>query len=368
MDLQEFVWDTFAELVSIDSPSLHERELAARCARKLVHYGFDVEEDKAGEILGGDSGNLIATRVGSPNRTPLLLTAHLDSVSPCLNIRPTRSDDGWVMSDGSTVLGADDKAGLTAILAALELLGRSASLPTLQVVFTVAEELGLQGAKRLHPKRLVARAGLAVDAEGPPGTYVVTGPSQARWEATVHGRSAPADTAPEHGVSAIKVAAEAVSRMPHGRVDPYTTVNVGSFVGEGPPDVVNDTVRLIGEARSRDGTRLQEVLAEIQGAFESVASTRLATLTFDTSVAYHGFSFAPDDPTRRRLEAAIKRVHLEPRPVHHAGGSDANVFTHHGVPTLNLGIGYEAIHTTKERIQVHDIAQVSRIIAAFCQG
>lgn len=362
-----YVQELFFELVTIDSPSKNEQDIAARCARKLAAFGFDVLEDNAGDIIGGTSGNLIATKQGNPVLTPVLLTAHMDSVPPCLGIIPVQGDDGWVRSQGETVLGADDKAGIAAIFAALNILQNSKSLPTIQVVLTVAEELGLQGSKNISPEHLVARHGLAIDSGGSPGTLVVGGPTLAKWQATVTGRRAHAGVSPETGISAIKVAAEAVAKMPHGRVDDKTTVNVGSFLGDGPTNVVADKAQLIGEARSHDEERLAEVLEEVKRAFEQVAKAKGATVDFDASVSYHGYTFDEQHPIRQRVENAIRFAGLKPRPVMRGGGSDANIFTSMGIPTVNLGVGYEDIHSPSERVRMKDIASVANIIAAFCR-
>ncbi len=363
----KYVSELFFELVTIDSPSLGEKEMAARCARKLSALGFSVMEDDAGERIGGNSGNLIATRRGHSSLTPILLTAHMDSVPPCHGIVPVLCDDGWVRSQGETVLGADDKAGITAIFAALHAMQSNPFLPTIQVVLTVAEELGLQGSKNISKEYLVARHGLAIDSGGSPGTLVVGGPTLAKWKASVTGRRAHAGVSPETGVSAIKVAAEAVAKMPHGRVDSKTTVNVGSFLGDGPTNVVADKAHLVGEARSHDDERLTEVLHEIQVAFEHAAAARGATVQFESAVSYQGYSFEEQHPIRQRVERAIRVARLEPRPVIRGGGSDANIFTSIGIPTVNLGVGYEDIHSPSERVRMSDIAKTARIIAEFCQ-
>lgn len=361
--------DTFFHLVRIDSPSLYERNIAQYVATQLTQLGFDVIEDQAGQAIGGNAGNVIGTRRGNPEYEPVLLTAHLDSVPPCIGIDPVEGPDGFVTSRGDTVLGADDKAGVAAILWALEsLIPEGRDLPTLQVVFTVAEEIGLQGAKHLNREDLIAKYGIALDTGGQVGTFVVAGPSQMKWEATVMGRKAHAGVAPETGISAIKVAAEAVSRMPHGRLDKDTTVNIGSFIGEGPTNVVNDTVRLVGEARSHDRGRLDRVLDQIETSFQDTALRHGATSRFEKTLSYEGYRFESDHPLRRMVEHAVERIGLQPVGVERGGGSDANVFAELGIPTVNLAIGYEHIHTASERIRLADIAKAADLVQSFCLG
>lgn len=294
----ERIQSTFFELVQISSHSLHEQDVAAYCRRRLEALGFQVEEDDAGKKLGGTTGNLIATLSGDESRPALMLAAHMDTVIPAEGVKPRVDEHGVVWSDGTTVLGADDKAGVTAILAAVEEIVHE-HLPhgPLQVVFTIAEEMGLQGAKQIDRARLHATYGLSLDSGGELGTLVVAGPAQVKWEAEFTGKSAHAGVAPERGISAIKMAASGVSRMPHGRIDEETTVNIGSFLGDGPTNIVADRARLLGEARSRNTAKLDTVLVEIDKAFTETAQSFGGTVRFESSQMYDGFRFDPDSPS-----------------------------------------------------------------------
>ncbi len=365
----EYIRDLFLELVQIDSHSLEEAAVAKRCADELIKLGFTVEFDGAGEALGGTTGNLIATLPGDPSLPVRMLAAHMDTVRPGNGVKPRVDADGVVWSDGSTVLGADDKAGITAILGAVrEIVESGAPHGTIQVVFTIAEEIGLQGAKHIDRSKLKATMGLSLDSGGNLGTIVIAGPTQVKWKAVFTGKAAHAGVAPENGISAIKVAAHAVSKMPHGRLDAETTVNIGSFVGDGPSNVVRDTVHLAGEARSRNARRLSEVLAQIDRVFSEVAAEHGATVQFEHQKMYDGFRFEEDHPLRKRIESAIRAAGFSPIAVESGGGSDANIYTSLGIPTINIGIGYLDIHSKSEHVALKDIEGAARIAVEFCRG
>ncbi len=356
----------FLQLVQLASPSRHEGKVAAFCAKELKRLGFRVEFDGAGDFLAADTGNLIATLDGDASRVPLLLIAHMDTVAPGTGIRPQLGKDGIIRADGSAILGADDKAGITAILAALqELVGNEIPHGPIQVVLTIAEELGLQGSARFDPARLSAQFGLCLDAEGEPGTFVVSAPSQVRWQADVLGRAAPVGGASENGTSAIQVATRAVARIPHGRVDADTTVHIGAFIGEGPTERMRDRVRLVGEARGLHHQRLLQVLRKMERTFAQVAKAHGASVDFSFAVTCMGFAFAPDHPLLRMAETAARRAGLTPRWVVHGEGSEAHRFTAMGVPTLNAGVGYRDIHTSKERIALADLVRTARLVYEF---
>jgi tripeptide aminopeptidase len=361
------VKDLFLQLVQIDSHSLEEAEMSAFCRAYLERLGFDVVEDAAAKTVGGITGNLIATLAGDAKLPTLLLAAHMDTVQPGRGVRPRVDEAGVVWSDGTTVLGADDKAGVTAILLGVKsLIESKRPHGTLQVVFTVAEEIGLQGAKALDPSLLKADCGLSLDSGGALGTMVTAGPSQVRWEAEFIGKPAHAGVAPEKGISAIRVAAKAVSNMQHGRIDEETTVNIGSFIAEGPNNVVRDKVTLIGEARSRNQEKLQHLLTEMERGFQQSAKAAGASVTFSSHLNYDGFRFDEAAPVRKRVQAALTLLGYEVRAVEGGGGSDANIYTSLGVPTLNIGIGYEDIHSTSEHVALDDIRRAAEVAEAFC--
>lgn len=366
MDRQR-ISETFQALVRISSHSLHEQAVASYCRERLVTLGFQVDEDDAGEKLGGTTGNLIAFLDGDPSKPTLMLAAHMDTVVPGEGVTPTVDENGVVHSDGTTVLGADDKAGVAAILAAVEeIIQTGAPHGPLQVVFTVAEEIGLQGAKQLDKSSLKAAYGLSLDSGGELGTLVVAGPAQVKWEAQFTGKSAHAGVAPERGVSAIKMAANGVAHMPHGRIDSETTVNVGSFLGDGPTNIVADRARLVGEARSRNESKLQTVLDQIAEAFQTSASAAGGSVEFAVTPMYDGFRFEESALVRSRATEALTRAGFTVRPVEGGGGSDANIYTSLGVPTINIGIGYEDIHSVHEHIRLDDIVDAARVAVAFC--
>lgn len=208
--------------------------------------------------------------------------------------------------------------------------------------------------------------GLSLDSGGAPGTLVIAGPAQFRWEANFSGRSAHAGVAPERGISAIKMAASGVAQMPHGRIDPQTTVNVSRFLADGPTNIVSESVRLMGEARSRNSSSLAQVLLDIEDSFQKAAAAAGGSVEFEATKMYDGFRFAEDSPVRRRAQAALRACGFDVRAVEGGGGSDANLYTSYGVPTINIGVGYEDIHSVKEHIRVDDILAAARVAQVFC--
>ena len=207
----ERVTSDILTLLRIDSPTFGETAASEWLAEQLAAFGVEAEDDGAAPRIGGACGNLIA-RVPGGAAPPLLLNAHMDNVPPCRGVQPVVSGH-VIRTDGRTVLGADDKVGCVAVLTALrEIVENDLPRPLLEVAFTAAEEVGLEGAKALDYPSLQSRRGFAVES-GSLGGITIAAPSADRWEATVRGKAAHAGVAPENGINAIRIAAEAIATM-----------------------------------------------------------------------------------------------------------------------------------------------------------
>ncbi len=193
----------------------------------MEKIGLEVYMDDAGEKVGSNSGNLIGKLRGNTDGETILFSAHMDTVSPGIGIKPIIKD-GVIYSDGTTILGGDDKAGIAAILEAIEIIVEN-NIPhgDIEVVFSIFEEGGLFGAKNLDYTKLNAKVGFVLDSGGEPGQIIVQGPAQNKINAKFIGKEAHAGVAPENGISAIQIAAEAISNMKLLRIDEETTANIG---------------------------------------------------------------------------------------------------------------------------------------------
>lgn len=360
--------DTFMELVQIDSETKHERRICDALKGKLSRLGLEVVEDDSAERNGHAAGNLIATLKGSQNGVPtIFFTAHMDTVSPGRGVRPAIRD-GYIVSDGTTVLGSDDKAGLAALLEAVHVLKeRRIAHGDVQFVLTAGEESSLAGSRELDRSLLKAEYGFALDANGPVGDIVVAAPTQAKLKVAITGKSAHAGVNPEDGVSAIQVASQAISNMPLGRVDSETTANIGRFSGGVATNVVCDRVDILGEARSLQKEKLKAQLRAMETAFREAARANGATAEVDVCIMYPGYRFTERDAVVKHAQRAMERIGRPSRLLTSGGGSDANVFSGMGIPTVNLAVGYEHIHTTKERIPVTELIKAAEMVVALIQ-
>ncbi len=355
--------DEFIELVTTDSETGDERAICDLLKEKLTSLGLQVIEDDSAKLTGHGAGNLIATMPRTIQGAPkIYFTCHMDTVAPGKGIKPSIQGD-YIVSDGTTILGSDDKAGLAALLEGLRVM-QEQKLPhgQIQLIITAGEESGLIGSRHLEMKLVDADFGFAFDSDGPVGTIITSAPSQVKILATIHGKSAHAGVDPENGISAIQVASRAISKMRLGRIDAETTANIGKFQGGIASNVVPDRVEIVAEARSRNEVKLRAQVKHMVQAFEEAAEQFGARAEVETKVLYPGFKFTEEDVVVKKAKAAVEKVGRTPKIAASGGGSDANVIAGHGIPTVNLGIGYENIHTTKERMPIAELEKAAELV------
>ncbi|MEJ7218248.1 M20/M25/M40 family metallo-hydrolase [Staphylococcus gallinarum] len=357
--------DTFLELVQTNSESGNEGHIQAQLKGKFKALGLSVVEDQASQNQNLGANNLICTLPSTSDNKEIdkvYFTSHMDTVVPGIDIKPQIKDDGYIYSDGTTILGADDKAGLAAILEALAVIHEN-KLPhgQLQFVITVGEEIGLEGAKALPADLLDSNFGYAVDASAPVGTTVVGAPTQMKFDATIYGKTAHASV-PDKGISAINIAAKAVSDMKLGRIDEVTTANIGRFEGGSATNIVADKVTLKAEARSHSDERIGQQIEHMKSVVENTVKRYGTNADIEITKSYPGFKVAEDAKVTEIAKESAIQLGLAADIIIAGGGSDGNIINGLGIPTVILGVGYENIHTTSERMPITSLNQLSQQI------
>jgi len=349
----------FLKLVQIPSPSGREGKVAEAVKAKLRELGLPVKEDEAGRAFGGEQGNLIVKVAGTvPDVPPLFLNAHLDTVVPCENVKPIVEGDK-VRSDGTTILGADNKAGVCVLLELLRVL-REDGIPhgPLEIVFTVGEETGLHGAKHLDYSQISAQVGFVLDSGPPVNRVIVQAPSQKSLRAIVKGKAAHAGVSPEKGINAIQLASRAIAAMRLGRIDYETTANIGIIQGGLATNIVPEEVEIWGEARSHDPRKLEAQIAHMVSLLEGEAEKGGGKAEVQVWEVYRAFRIAETDLPARLVAAALAKMGLTPQWESTGGGSDANIFNEHGIRCVLLCCGEESPHSPEnERLDIPSALQ-----------
>jgi tripeptide aminopeptidase len=342
--------EDFLEIVTTPSHCLNERALADLMKSKLQELGCQVEEDSAGAKIGGDSGNIIARLPGAKSAESVLFSAHLDRVSNPGKITPiVKIDEDKITSDGTTILGADDASGLAAVIDGIRRLKQSGlEHGEVEIVFTVAEEIGLQGSAAMDLGRLKSKIAYVIDTSGDVGVLVNQAPTQRTVKIRIHGKSSHAGMEPEKGINAIKAGAVALSRLREGRLSPITTSNFGVIQGGQATNIVCDMLYLKGEARSHDEGELSAYCEEVEQTFRKAAKEAGATVEFAWNLEYSAFKVAKKERVVTVASQALAALGLKAKIVRGGGGLDANNFNLAGIKSLGLSPGYKNVHSPNE--------------------
>lgn len=363
--------NTFLALVEINSESFHEKEIHRFLTQRLQEIGCRVTTDNAGSGYQTDApGNIFGCLKGTLQSKPILLCAHMDTVSPGQGVKPVVKKDR-ITSDGSTILGADDKAGLAIILEILQTLKEEKiPHPPVEVLFTLTEENGMSGAKRADYKQLKSREGFILDNEE--GCEVlIQGPAANTIEIWVKGISSHAGVYPEKGISAVEVAAYAISRMKLGRIDADTVANMAIIQGGKATNIVTDEVYLKGEARSLNNAKLAKQTAHMKACFDE--AVKHYTKKIDGKVCKPVVKFSPvlrypavnvpkNHALIKQLLAVAKKYGVDMQARSSGGGCDANVLSGFGFTLPNLGVGVRNCHTTQEYLLLKEFFTACQIV------
>ncbi len=362
----ETILNTFIEMVKIDSPSGGEEAMCAYLKTQFDALGLSSYVDSGGNLIVDIPKNKC------PHSSVLVFSGHMDVVPPCHGITPSVSGEGenrLVVSDNTTVLGADDKAALSPVLEALRLsLQHDLPRPQTRLIFTTREETFLGGAKDLDDKALEADFAITFDHTGRQGTIIQKAPSYVEFNIECRGKSVHAGIMPERGINAIVFASKAIDKMTLGRINEETTANIGFIKGGKGTNVVPDLVTLRGELRSHDEAMLKQQLASIQTVLES-EKARMPGVDYTLS-HHHEFHRYEIDPTQtavRRVMESAERVAIEPKLTQTNGGSDNNVFMKRGLQGIVMGASFMEPHSLRERVLVSEMARCGAFVSSLLE-
>ncbi|MBP1044282.1 M20/M25/M40 family metallo-hydrolase [Vagococcus sp. BWB3-3] len=359
---QERLINTFIELVKIDSESKNEGRFQQFLKERFAQLGLETIEDQSMEKTGLGANNLLCRLPGIVEAEPIFFSCHVDTVTPGVGISPIIKEDA-IFSDGTTILGADDKAGIAIMIEVIERL-KEQKLPhgVLEFVLSPGEEIGLVGANAFDVSQLESDIGFVLDNGGPVGSITVASPTLVGIETTIKGKTAHAGLEPEKGVSAITIAAKAISKMRLGRINSETTANIGSIHGGTATNIVADEVKVTAEARAISHSECESQVSHMIDQFSESANVLGGEARSVTDVKSVGYRLTDDHRTVRLATQAIMAVDRLVTYDVSGGGSDANVFNAKGKETANLSIGYEKIHTVNEYIPTKELETATNMV------
>lgn len=360
---EERLLKEFLEFVQIDSESCNEKAMGERLCQVLKEMGLEPITDEAGKTYDSNGFNVFARLPGEGE--PMVLTAHMDTVVPGVGVKP-EIRDGVIYSDGTTVLGGDDKSGICGILEAVRVILEN-KLPhrPAEIIFSIGEEGGMRGAKAFDCSQLKSKRAYVFDSSGEVGKVIVGAPGQIKVFADVVGRRAHAGLAPEDGISAIQVMAKAIARMNLLRIDEETTCNIGTIKAEYATNIVPERCSIIAEVRSRNIDKLNAQAEHIRQCLQEACDEAGAVLECELRTNYVSYKVPEDSEMVKDLLSCIEKIGREPLVTLGGGGSDANIYNQKGIQSVVLGTGMTKVHTTSECIKIVNLNDTARLALAL---
>ena len=363
--------EEFIKLVKIDSPTFKEGKVSRYLQEKLSGLGCEVFVDDAGEKTGGETGNIIARfPANCESENSVMFAAHMDCVRPCEGVNPV-IEGTIVKTDGKTVLGGDDKAGIAAILEMLQVL-RESDIPhgPVEILFDIAEEGGLNGVKNLDLSHFKSKVGYCLDSDKI-DELTLESPGAYRIEYTVKGKASHAGVAPEKGISAILVAANAIGKMKLGKIDDETTANIGIIKGGSETNIIAPEVYIKAEARSRNEEKLERQVESMKQAFLDAFDEFAINIDGDVfkpaleekrEYDYPPMKLNENSSVFKLVSESALEMGIEMKPVVSGGGTDANILNSDGMEVSVIGVGMAKVHTAEEYIDLKDIEKAAELI------
>lgn len=360
---EERLIKTFIDLVKISSPSWEEKGVIDY----IVNYGKSAGVECI-TYPCNNSYNVCIKIPGDDNYVPILFSCHMDTVTPCENIQPVIKQNK-ITSDGSTILGADDKSAVAGFLEAILCLKES-TIPhgNIEFLFSCAEETGLYGIKNFDVKQVQAKYAFVFDSDGPVGGVVVAAPFHISMKIYVKGKAAHAGMEPEKGISAIRVISEIITNIPHGRIDDETTVNVGTIKGGRATNIVAEEAECTLETRSRKKNKVLAIKKEIISIAKTIALRYKAKILVTSNMDYEGYTINENDSIVSIAMKALQSIGKKPLLAVSGGGSDTNILNARGIKAVNLSSGMRQVHTTKEYIAMQDLFDVPSLVLSIVQA
>jgi tripeptide aminopeptidase len=353
---------TFTELAEISSPSWHEKKVMDYLIKRFKKIGAVCKQYKCGE-----SYNLLIKISGDSTRTPILFSGHMDTVGPCENIKVIVTDTK-ISSDGTTVLGGDDKAAIAAFVEALEYV-KEKKIPhgDIEILLSCAEEVGLKGIKGFDLSVLRSKFAFVFDSSGDIGRIIVKAPYHSNMKIEIKGRASHAGMAPEKGINAIRVLSSIISSLPNGRIDNETTINIGIISGGRATNIVPESAVCDLEIRSIQKNKMLDVEKEVRRTVKRICSEYKAKSSIERSLEYEGFIVKNDAPISVMVSKAMKKIGLRPVFVSMGGGSDTNIINESKINAINLSCGMQKIHSTDEFILIKDLITVTKLVLSIIE-
>jgi tripeptide aminopeptidase len=291
----------------------------------------------------------------------------MDNVEPCNNVKPSISN-GRIHSDGTTILGADSKAAIAAIINMTQKISRSRKKHRpIELIITKSEESGNYGAIKFNYNLLNAKEGFCFDSVSKIGTIVLSSPAYERFDISLIGNGAHASK-PQDANNPIDGFIWLQKKVKTGIVSNNMIANIGVVKIGSVRNAVPGTVNIEGEMRSISERDIILYKAELKDALKKTLIKFKLSGRLKIARENDGYKVLKNNPTIAHAIKSTLSIRTTPNLINSWAISDANIFNTKGLCCINLGDGVKNAHTTKESISIKDLMRLEQLMHALISG
>ncbi len=364
---KERLINEFINLTKIDSESFNEKEIQNYVKNKLESLGLNVKEDnsyinyKKYTNSENIANNLYASLKGENDN--IILSAHLDTVSPGKNKKAIVLNDR-ITSDKTTVLGADCLSAVASIIEVLNIIKENnIKHKNIEIVFFVAEEPFAKGSRYFDYSLLKSKEAYVFDLEGGINNVAIKAPAIISFDVKIKGKASHAGFNPEDGINALSILNDALNEIKLGRLDEFTTLNIGIINGGSGVNIVPELIELKGEIRSLDNAIAKEKLNELEKIFTKNAESYGGGIDFSYEKEFDAYQIDKDDNIVKNYVKALRKINNdEINYIKTFGGSDNNNLNMNKIKGIVIGNGMRNVHSKDEYILIDDLINTAELI------
>ena len=341
--------DIFVKLASIYSPSGEEKEIGEYIMTYLKGKIDELVMDKAGNIYGYKKGS----------GTPLLYCAHMDTVRPAEAQTPILKK-GVIYSNGTSVLGADDKTAVAAILAMIDEI-QDKPHRSFEILITVREETDA-GLRDFNADKIRSKTCLLSDISLPIGSIVTAAPYVLGYSVKVEAPGSHVGRIVKDTIHPLTFLTAFMKKIPYGRLREDTIVNIAIVKMGESYNSVPQKLHFTGEIRTFSKTQYESFVTKLKLTVPSIDQVIGTKSKLDLYPYCTGYILKNTDI--KETVNILKALKIKPQSEQVFSVGDFNILNEMGITAVNIGNGALEVHTTRERVAIHDLEQLKRIFVS----